>query len=524
LRFAPHAHTRGQELSPDHVLTASLQTRTAASQTHIRKLMGEVQQGKRAALTPSQMAKVLGSRPADTKKIERAARAAGLTCKDRSEAHEAHGIHPVTGTYACFQAMSPGLRLFHWTNKDGETIIAREGRLQVAGNLPITGLYGLETRAKQRTYIRRPTGVGPRTVPTNTTSRGLAKIQGWNFDETDAVARVTAYISLGGDNVQIQDDLKKTCQEEGIDMPQILVVSTDGTPNGDYNDGSTGENTLDLHAHALLNPKGAVVVAFSGNTFDAYAGAAEALNVHPGVKIGDTTLPLLTWSSSWGLPEARDGVDELQRWGRIGQASQLAGIDGGAATGDDGPMDGFSVFTGDAPSVVPWIGGGAGIGIDAPDGRIAGIHAWDDTDAGGGMTGYGISTTFPPLPEEGRLDLPVSANTKKPGHSAAIFADIAAPDSGPFLLYQGTKQQIGGTSHASPFIMAKLAYFKAKYGIKSMWALAYAQGENMVDQITVPNTRAPYPADPSRIYNVMTGFGMPNYGKMNAVCAAHAGA
>ena len=134
--------------------------------------------------------------------------------------------------------------------------------------------------------------------------------------------------------------------------------------------------------------------------------------------------------------------------GRVGTGGQLVGIDYFVATGDNGPDDNTQAATPDAPSSVPWMAGAAGVGIDAPSGTITDIHPWNDTASGGGETGYGISTQFPPMAQEARLDLPVSVTSGKAGHSASVFSDLAAPDSGPTLLYNKQEIQVGGTATA----------------------------------------------------------------------------
>jgi hypothetical protein len=472
-RSAPHGHTRGREVPRNKVIYTSLQTPTAASQREIDELLEAVQTNKRAPLTAKELEKVLGTKLTHLRANNKALRAAGLEPLERSEADRAHGIIPVKGTYAAYRRFLPGLVLHEYTDKSGNTVIGRVGDLKVASNLPISGFFGLDQRRHAETHYRihRPGPVQPRTIPSGLSSHGLLKLQGWDVDEMAQFVRVTAYISLGGDNIKIVDDLKTQAAADGTKACQVVFFSTDGTPNGDYSDDSTVENTMDLQAEALPNPNGAVIAAMGANSSNGYAGAGEKLNVHKGVKIGGKMVKPNSWSSSWGLPSSRDAADDRQRWARIGTASQLAGIDGFAATGDNGPKDGTSNFTDDNPSGTPWLAGGAGVGINAASGTITDIHPWDDTDAGGGMTGYGISDMFAPLKEEARLNLPANAVTGKPGHSASLFSDLAAPDSGPTFPYNGSNIQVGGTSHSAPYQCGKVGYLKAKYVFKFLIAL-----------------------------------------------------
>ena len=120
----------------------------------------------------------------------------------------------------------------------------------------------------------------------------------------DTFVRVTAYISLGGDNVKIASDLKATAKAEGIKSATFLRVPTDSTANGQYSDDATVENRLDQDAQGLLNPDGAVLALTAGNSDDAFAGAGEFANTYPGVKIGGKLVKLTVVTISWGMAKA----------------------------------------------------------------------------------------------------------------------------------------------------------------------------------------------------------------------------
>jgi hypothetical protein len=515
-RQAPKGLRKGREIGGNTKLHASLQTPTALDDAEIQALLAEIHSGRREHLTPEELPGVLGSRPEHVRSVSQAAKKAGLTVEKRTLAHRAHGIVPVSGTYASFQKFSPGLKLFkfHKKGKKNDYVIDHEGSLNIQEGLPIVGFFGLRQREIAHTNYRihRPTsGRAPRRIPSGLTSRGLALLQGWNAADLDAQVRVTAYISLGGDNQKIAtSDLKQAAQHDGIKVAAFKRESVGGATNGSYRDDSTVENKLDLLAQALLNPNGGVVCFQAENSDDAFCAAGEAINVYKGMKIGSRTVKISVASISWGTGESNTAPASRQRWARIGLASQLVGIDFISATGDNGPKDGTSDFTGDDPSTVPWIGGAAGVGIESSNGKtVSAIVPWDDTASGGGMTGYGISVEFAPMAQEARLNLPVNAVTNKPGHSASVFADLAQPASCANIPDgSGGWMQVGGTSHSAPFQAAKASAVKTKHGTPSILAQGYARGEMMVDKITKGDSTAPYPADPSALYNVMTGFGV----------------
>jgi hypothetical protein len=507
-----------RECAGNKRLFASIQSTTAAPPRRISRLLKRVASGKRAPLTMVELEQTLGTRFCHEVQITQAARAAGLKVEPRSHADRIHGIIPVSGTYARFKSFSDGLVLHEYEDKKGNKVIGREGTLSVPKGLPIVGLFGLDDREVAHTnyHIHKPKGNHPHAVR-GMTSRGLARLQGWDLADMDKTVRVTGYISLGGDNVKIQDDLKTLAREEGIKSSTVINVSTDGTKNGAYDDDATGENVLDLLAQALLNPNGYVIAFNAANSDDSFAGAAEAAIAHAGVKHGSTTLKLSALTISWGMAESANTPQTLQRWERIATAARLAGIDIFAATGDDGPDDRSSAPTPDAPSSVPGIFGAAGVGIESSDGKtVTAIFPWDDSKDGGGETGFGISSQFPPMPEESGLNLPASAVTGKAGHSASVFADISQPASGPIVLWRRQRPQIGGTSHSAPFQGAKVSYLKVKHGIPVFLSFAYTNGASIVDRITQGDSEGPYPADPARAYNVMTGFGVLNGAKVGS--------
>ncbi|GEM_PF-3333203 len=500
------------EVAPNKVLFASVQTPTAMEPEAIARLLADIRSGKRAPLTPAELKKVLGSKPEHVRAVKQAIKKAGLTPDTRSLADQAHGIVRFHGTYSRFQKFSPGLKLVVVEDAKGNRSITRQGPLNVLAGLPIVGFFGLDEREAAHTHFRihKPKGKQPLAIPRGLTSRGLAQLQGWNLEEMDQTVRVTGYISLGGDNVRIVNDLKTLAGEAGIKAATVLRKSTDGSTNGKYSDDATVENILDLLAQALLNPNGAVVVFAASNSDDAFAGAAEYANVFPGVTAGGKKIKLSGYSISWGMAESANTRQSLERWARIGTAAQLAGLDVWAATGDDGANDRTDAPTPDSPSDIPEIQGAAGVGITSDGKKVTSIFPWDDAAAGGGETGYGISTVFAPTPEESGLNLPVSAVSGKPGHSASLLADLAQPKSGPVVLWNGRRMQVGGTSHSAPIQCAKGTYLKVKFGIVSFKHFTYQHGPEIVDRITQGDSSGPYPADPSKPYNVMTGFGVLN--------------
>lgn len=502
-------------------LEVSIMLPCAATDAEIDRVLAEVTSGKRAPLSVAELTQLLGATAAHIREITDACNAKGLTVMPQTAADQAHGIVRISGTYARFRRLFPQLKLSVF-KEGGVNIIGREGHINVERTLPVVGVYGFDDRDIASCYFRRPIqGDGKGTfaarrpnLPAGLTSRGLARLQGIPVDDLSKVTGVvTGYISLGGDNgKKMQADVALAAKHDGIGTAKFVGVSVDGTPvEGNYNDDATVENALDAQAHALMNPNGYVVVFRAENSDDAFARAQETANVFEGVKEGDKVLPLMGLSISWGMAETNWTEQSLKRWERAFKAARLRGIIVTSATGDNGSKDGTDTETGDAPSCVPHNIGSAGVYIRSTDGTtVTEVGVWNDMGAGGGATGGGISTTFPLMDEEKGLNVPVSAATKKPGHSASLIADCAAPDSGPQVMYKGRFSQVGGTSHASPFINIKLCLLQRLLAkpVADMVGFAYANAKGMFRQVTVDGNNGAYEAKTTDLYNAAVGFGV----------------
>jgi kumamolisin len=516
-------------------LEISIMLPCKAGDAEIDRVLAEVTSGKRAPLTVAELTQLMGATDDHIGQVKAACAAKGITVLEQSVSDKAHGIVRLSGTFARFRRLFPNLKLSVY-KEDGGTHIGREGHINVDRALPILGVYGLDDRNVAHTNYRRPIpGEGKgflqaRRLPAGLTSRGLARLQGVPVEELDKLQGVvTAYISLGGDNgKKMEKDIELAAKHDGIGVSKFFGVSVDGTAiEGDYNDDATVENALDKQGQALLNPNGWVGCFRAANSDDAFARAQETANVFEGVKVGDVVLPLMGVSISWGMAESAWTEQSLKRWERAFKAARLRGIIVTAATGDNGSKDGTEAETADAPSCVPHVIGAAGVYIRSADGTtVSEIGVWNDMARGGGATGGGISTTFPLMAEEKGLNVPVSAANKKPGHSASVIADCAAPDSGPMVYYKGRASQVGGTSHAAPFIVIKLCLMQKllKTPLADMVGFVYANAKGMFHQVTVAGNNGAYPADPTDLYNAAVGFGVIDWDGFKAVAQKKQGA
>lgn len=513
--------TKTGKVHGNTLVSFALQLPSLKTDAEIAALIEAVESGARPFLTNDELAAVFGARTSHLRKVSSLARSHKLKVLPRSNSDKMFGIQRLRGTYSNVKKFLPGLELAHFVDENGVKFRGREGLVNVKKGVPATGVFGLDTADIAKPHFRFASEASaPSAIPNGLTSRGIAQLQGFDVNAMDKVADVvTGFVSLGGDNgTRLQADAATVAKKLGIGVCKVVGISTDGTPvdggADGYADGATVENALDLQAHALLNPNGYCVIFRADNTDDAFAGALEFAVAYEGVKTSDgRTLPLRAFTISWGMAESNFTAQSLQRWSKGAAAARLKGIVVTAATGDNGSRDNSPKPIADAPSCVPGIIGAAGIGIRSTDGKtVTSRYVWGDT-------GGGISEVFAPTAEEAGLGLPVSADTGKPGHSASLVADVAAPECGPAVFYQGRSSKVGGTSHAAPIIGIKSAKMNkaledAGTPVTDTISFVYANlGGHLLDQVTEAGTNGDYQAKPTDIINVPVGGGSLNYGK-----------
>lgn len=507
--------TKVRELAHNKKVRFSLEMPCKSSPNGIARLLSEVSLGLRANLTNAELTATFGEQPSHLRRVRAAVRRSGLTPLPRTAADRIFGIQQVEGTYAAAKAFLPGIELAHFIDKKGTQFVGREGSIAIKPNLPIIGVYGLDTRDIAETNIKfAQPSIASHALPSGLTSRGLAKLQGFDMDALDQVSDVvTGFVSLGGDNgKRLQADAAFVARQEGIAAATVIGVSVDGTPvdggASGYADGATVENALDLQAHVLCNPNGYCVIFRADNSDDAFARSIEAAVAFEGVKTPDgRTLKLRAFTISWGMAESNFTRQSLLRWEKAAAAARLKGLIVTAATGDNGSRDNEPRPDCDAPSSVPNIIGAAGIGVRSRDGKtVSSRYVWSDT-------GGGISETFPPMAEENGLGLPVSADTGKAGHSASLIADVAAPECGPAVRYSNRSSKVGGTSHASPLIGIKLSKMLKALEDKGVVitdpiGFIYAHlADGVLEMVTEAGSNGDYKADPTDKINVPVGGG-----------------
>lgn len=524
-----------EEIHGRKKVSFSIQAPMAADPAAIERLLSWVGNGTRPPLTVAELEAVTGADFEHIEKITKAVKAAGLTALPRSDADVSHGIVRVTGTYAAARRFLPGLKLSHSKDEDGRLFFARSGEINARSDLPIVGVFGLDTRRVAKTRYRlhdsafRP-HAGQRD---HGTARDIAQAQGFPVADLDKSRIVTGYISLDGDNgVKMQGGLQLAAKRHGIATTKIVGVSVNGAlVEGDADADSTVENRLDMQDHGVLNPNGFCVVFCAPNDDDSFGLSIETAVAFKGVDDGGQLLPLMGVSISWGMAESVNTKQSLRRWERALLAARLRGMIVTAATGDDGSRDKTRAATPDAPSCVPGMIGAAGLElVFGAEGKVVGRRVWNDMPLGG-ATGGGVSAVFPVTADEAALGLNaslfVSKSTGRPGHISATISDAAAPSTGPLIFdYDGTARAVGGTSSSAPVICIKLCKISAALPrrIPDMLGFIYRHAhDGIFSQVTEPGNNGDYSVQPGDLLSVATGFGEINFARFMEVALKELG-
>ena len=374
---------------------------------------------------------------------------------------------------------------------------------------PVHGLVesvlGLDSRAIAHTRIVRPRAAQPGGLEPN-------KI-GPLYDfptGVDGTGITIGLIELGG-GFKASDN-KAAFAAMGLKVPHVLAVSVDGGQNQTGSD-ADGEVALDIQVAGGLAPGAAIAVYFTPNTD---AGFTDAISQ----AVHDTTNRPSVISISWGGPEngwSQQGVTSMNA---ALQDAVMLGVSVYVASGDslatDGVSDGKAHV--DFPASSPYAIGCGGTHIAASATAISAEIVWNDSAAGGGGTGGGISDLFPVPAFQANVKLPPSVNAGRVGRGVPDVAGDAAPSSGYVIVVDGKREVVGGTSAVAPLWAGLTALINERattpVGFLPTWLYPQIRaGRKLTVEITSGNNRPEgsqlgYGAGPS--WNACTGLGRPD--------------
>jgi kumamolisin len=367
-------------------------------------------------------------------------------------------------------------------------------------------VLGLDRRPVARAHSRRPKAQPAVTY----TPPQLGQLYAFPAG-TDGSGECVAIIELGGGFSA--SDLEQYFTGLGIAKPP--TVTAVGVAGGANQPGGSadGEVMLDIEVIGALAPGASIVVYFAPNTDQGfYAAISQAAH--------DTTHRPSVMSISWGGPEdswtgpSRDAMQTaLEDAVALGVTVTVAAGDSGSS---DGESDGAPHV--DFPASSPYALGCGGTKLIAAGGAISSEVVWNETAAGEGATGGGVSTVFA-LPAWQESAAVPKAPNGSPGRGVPDVSGNADPLTGYQVLVDGEAQVIGGTSAVAPLWAALIARFNQKLGkpLGDPHAALYQIGERAFRDITQGNNGA-YQAAVG--WDACTGLGSPNGTALLAALAA----
>ena len=446
-------------------------------------------------LTSDELAERYGADPADVDLVSRTLTGRGLEITAAAPASRrvkvAGTVGELAGTFGVtlrqVSSPDPGGRLV--------THRYREGPLYIPAALDgiVLAVLGLDTRPQARAHFRSVAADSAAAAQgTSYAPNQVADLYQFPAGTTGA-GQTVAVIELGGGFAA--SDLDTYFNGLGIAVPSVTPVSVDGASNAPGSDpsGADIEVNLDIDVIGAAAPGAKQLVYFAPNNgdqgfVDAISDAAQASPAPIAISI------------SWGQSEDSWTAQGLTSMNAAISDAAALGITVCVAAGDNGSGDGVTdgeVHV-DFPASSPYaLGcGGAKLVADSSTGTISSEVVWNETAAGEGAGGGGVSDKFalpswqatagvpvrasgtgsggehhPHHPHEDGSDaaggsgLAAAASSGPGGASASSSGGRGVPDvagnADPTTGYQvyadGHAQVVGGTSAVAPLWAALIS-------------------------------------------------------------------
>jgi kumamolisin len=476
-------------------------------------------------VSPAQLGERYGADPADAQLVAEVLGAYGLTV---TETHLASRRLKVSGTISALQsAFGTTLSAVTSAHPDGSGDVQhryRTGSLSVPARLSgiITAVLGLDDRPQARPQFRRAPAFGMRTTadpedgsapaPAAAKASPLTAPQVAGFYQfpsgTDGTGQTVAIIELGGGYTQ--SDLSAYFSGLGLPVPSVTAVGVDGGSNTTGSD-ADGEVELDIQVVGGVAPGAVQLVYFAPNTDQGFIDAiSEAVHATP--------TPIAV-SISWGQSEdqwsgqSRSAMDSVFADGAaLGVTVTVAAGDNGASDDPSGQSSVHVDFPASSPNALAC--GGTRLTGDTSSFAVASEVVWNDLATGHGAGGGGVSDAFPVPAYQASAGVPVSASGGGTGRGVPDVAGNADPMSGYWVVVDGKRQAIGGTSAVAPLwagLIARLAQATGKkFGLLQsiLYAGAAAGAAAPGFNDIVEGDNGAYKAGPG--WDACTGLGTPN--------------
>ena len=346
----------------------------------------------RPLLTRGDFARQCGADPADLERLRGFARGAGLTETGADAGRRV--LHLRASPQALQKAF--GVTLGAWARGSGGAPFVG---LDQPPALPpeAMAVLGLDARPVARTQFRRPHAT-PAVTYTPPQLGALYKFPAG----TDGSGQTVALIELGG-GFRTAD---LTQYFRGLGLTRAPAVTAVGVAGGQNQPGgdADGEVMLDIEVVGALAPAAAILVYFAPNTdrgfYEAISQAAHDTARRPSVI-----------SISWGGSEDSWSTSSRAALNSALEDAAALGLSVTVACGDNGSGDGESDTQPhvDFPASSPYALACGGTRLTAVNGVISAEVVWNESSAGEGATGGGVSTAYSlPLWQQG-VSVPANA-------------------------------------------------------------------------------------------------------------------
>jgi len=442
-----------------------------------------------------------GADPADIERLRAFARTAGLR---ESGVDAGRRVLQLVGAPAALERAF-GVKLGQYLLEDGSGPFVGIDR---PATLPpeVIAVLGLDRRPVAQPRSRRPKG----TPAVTYTAIELGAL--YDFPAgTNGSGAAIALIELGGG--YSASDLAQYFSSLGIaPAPVVSAVGVAGGSNQPGGD-ADAEVTLDIEVAGALAPGASLVVYFAPNTDQGfYEAISQAAH--------DSTHKISVMSISWGGPEDSWSVASRNAMQSALEDAAALAVTVTVAAGDDGSSDGESDGQPhvDFPASSPYALGCGGTKLIASAGSIESEVVWNETSAGEGATGGGVSEVFTLPAWQAQSSVPKAPNGIA-GRGVPDVAGNADPLTGYQVLLHGESQVIGGTSAVAPLWAALIARAGEQLGapLGDVHAAFYRIGEAAFRDITQGNNGA-WSAGPG--WDPCTGLGSPRGAALVSALAA----
>ena len=316
----------------------------------------------------------------------------------------------------------------------------------------------------------------------------------------DGSGQAVAILEFGGG--YRDSDLETYFTSIGLtSVPTVSAVSVAGGINfpGGLAD---SEVMLDIEVLGALVPAADIVVYFALNTDQGfYEAISQAAH--------NTRTPSVI-SLSWGGPESSWSSQSLTAINTALEDAVMLGVTVTVAAGDNGSSDGGTDGGPhvDFPASSPYALACGGTTLVTNNGTISSETVWNNTPAGQGATGGGISTVFPRPAWQQSASVPAAPNGFV-GRGVPDVAGNANPMTGYQVRVDGANQVLGGTSAVAPLWAALVTRLNQLLGTRlgDAHQALYQIGSPAFRDITTGNNGI-YTAGPG--WDACTGLGSPS--------------